>query len=103
MSLNITEKNGIFEVSGNLSAANAHQVRKYFEIMVKMNGNLKICLSKLDSMDIASVFELKTLLTNAAHQGKILTVLGAGNKKIHGAFLRSGCDLFNYNYFKMSA
>lgn len=103
MSLNIKENNGIFEVSGNLSAANAYQVRKYFEIIVKMNGNIRICLNKLDSMDIASVFELRTLITKAAHNGKILTFLGAGNRKIQGAFLGSGCDLFNYNYFKMSA
>ena len=103
MSLNIKENNGIFEVSGNISAANAYQVRKYFEIMMKMKGNIKICLNKLDSMDIASVFEFRTLLTHAASQGKVLTMLGANNKKIQGAFIGSGCDLFNYNYFKMSA
>lgn len=103
MSLNIKENNGIFEVSGNLSADNAYQVRKYFEIIVKMKGNIKICLNKLDSMDIASVFELRTLITNAAQAGKVLTFLGAQNKKIQGAFLGSGCDLFHFNYFKMSA
>ncbi|WP_026933729.1 hypothetical protein [Christiangramia echinicola] len=103
MALSINENNGIFEVNGNLSASNTYQVRKYFEIILKMKNNIKISLEKLDSMDIASVFELRALMSYAAKHGKIVTFDGARNKKIQGAFLGSGCDLFSFNYFRLSA
>ena len=103
MALSINENNGIFEVNGNLSASNSYQVKRYFEIMLKMKGNIRISLEKLDSMDIASVFEFRALMSNAGKQGKIVTFDGAKNKKIQGAFLGSGCDLFRFNHFKLSA
>lgn len=103
MALTINENNGVFEVTGNLSASNTYQVRKYFEIMLKMRNNIRISLAKLDSMDIASVFEFRALMAFAARHGKIVTFDGAKNKKIQGAFLGSGCDLFSFNYFRMSA
>lgn len=103
MALSIKENNRIFEVNGNLSASNSYQVRKYFEIMLKMNGNIKISLENLDSMDIGSVFELKALAALASRQGKTVTFIGSKNKKIQGAFLGSGCDLFSFNHLKLSA
>lgn len=103
MAISIKENNGTFEVSGNLSANNSYQVRKYFEIMLKMKSNLKISLAKLDSMDIASVYDFQALMSFAAKHGKIVSFKGAQNKKIQGAFLGSGCDLFSFNYFRMTA
>ncbi len=103
MALTINENNGVFEVTGNLSASNTYQVRKYFEIMIQMKGNLRISLEKLDSLDIGSVFEFRTLISYAARHGKTITFDGAKNKKIRGALIGSGYDLFSFQLVKMSA
>lgn len=103
MALSIKIKNGLFEVTGDLSSTNSYQVRKYFEIMLQIKNNIKISLANLDSMDVASVFELRTLIEYATRYKKELTFIGTRNKKIQGAFLDSGCDLFSFNYFKFSA
>ena len=103
MALSIKVNNNVFEVHGNLSASNSYQVRQYFEIMLKIKGNITISLENLDSMDIAGVFEFRTIKIDAANKGKMVTYKGAQNKKIQGAFLGSGCDLFSLNYFQMSA
>lgn len=103
MALSIKEINGIFEVRGNLSSSNSFQVRKYFEIMLQMKKNIKISLAELDSMDIGSVLELQTLMVFAAKAGHSLSFTGESNKKIKGAFLGAGFDLFDRTAYRLTA
>lgn len=90
MALSIKETNGIFELIGNLSASNSYQVRKYFEVMLKMKKKVKVSLDKLDSMDIGSVFEMRALILYAARRGRVINFTGNNNGKIRGAFLGAG-------------
>ncbi len=96
MALSIKEKNGIFEVNGNLSASNSYQVRKYFEVMLEMKKQIKICLANLDSMVIRSVFEMRALILYALRRGRLINFIGEQNGKIRGAFLGAGFNPFIY-------
>jgi len=103
MSLNIYENEGVFELHGKVSSYNAEQVKKYFEIMLKMKSRVIINLSLLDQMDVSGVYAFYELLLHATAEGKYLTFKGANNPSLQVAFLNSGCNLFEFNYFQLSA
>ncbi|TRO63339.1 hypothetical protein [Christiangramia sabulilitoris] len=103
MALKIKENNGIFEISGRLSSSNSFQVRKYFEVILKMKHYVRISLEQLDGMDIGSVFEFRALIMYAARRGRVVNFVGDENRRIRGAFLGAGVDLMSYNTMKVTS
>lgn len=95
MDLTIKEKKGVFEIWGNLSACNIHQVKKFFDLMLKLKQEIAISLQYIDTMDIASVYELSLLRVNAEQNGRQLKYSGKENAKIRGAFFGAGVNLFS--------
>ncbi len=103
MSLNIYENEGVFELHGKVSSYNAKQVKKYFEIMLKLKSKAIINLSLLEQIDVSGVYAFYELLLHATAEGKYLSFQGANNPNLQAAFLNSGCNLFDFNYFQLSA
>jgi len=103
MSLKIYENQGAFELHGQVSTYNAIQVKKYFEIILKMRSRVVINLNFLENMDVVGVYELRNLLVHATEAGRYLTIEGANNPNIKDAFIDSGCNLSYFNYFQLSA
>ena len=103
MTLNIYEIEGVFELQGEVTTYNAQQVEKYFEVMLRLKPQVIINLSRLESMDVAGVYAFYNLLNQASKEGKFLRFVGANNFKLQNAFLNSGCNLFDFNYFDSSA
>lgn len=103
MSLNIYENEGVFELHGKVLSYNAQQVKKYFQIMLKLKSRVIINLSLLEKLDVTGVYAFYELLIYATAEGKYLTFKGASNPSLQVAFLNSGCNLFDFNYFQLSA
>ncbi|APG60640.1 hypothetical protein [Christiangramia salexigens] len=78
----IKEKEGFFEVSGTMDTENCFQVCKFFEILLNMKGDLRIDISKLESLDMDSIRELNTLVAVAAQEGSTIEFITTrANKK----------------------
>jgi len=103
MALSIQVNNGIFEMTGNLTACNVEQVFKYFEIILKMNERIKINLGNLDSIDMSGILKLKVLALYAKRNGLSVSFLSTPKADINKSLYGSGITLSSLEFSKFSA
>jgi ABC-type transporter Mla MlaB component len=86
MSLQIIKTENEVTLTGNLTANNIFQIKRYCTILLEQHNALKINLSGLDQLDVSAAIMLRDLQVDAYSADKVLTVTNGQNEKIVGAF-----------------
>ncbi|NQY06063.1 MAG: STAS domain-containing protein [Flavobacteriaceae bacterium] len=80
--LQITDNNGIFQLSGNLVAGSTSDLKNHINHLLDRKENVIISLDKIESIDINGVNVLKKLYKKAISNNVLFYVIGRENKKI---------------------
>jgi anti-anti-sigma regulatory factor len=83
MALQILEKNGTFEVSGDLDTETSHSFIVHFEHLMTTSKEITINIDKIKEIDASGIQALKTLFTISLKNNIILHIIGRGYKDIY--------------------
>tara|TARA_B100000809_G_scaffold264621_1_gene320952 strand:- start:2724 stop:3002 length:279 start_codon:yes stop_codon:yes gene_type:complete len=83
MALQILEKNGTFELCGNLNTKTSRSFIIHFEYLINTLKDVTINIDKIKAIDINGVEALKTLIAISLKNNCILSIIGKGCKDIY--------------------
>jgi ABC-type transporter Mla MlaB component len=83
MALQILEKNGGFEVYGNLNTQTSHSFIVHFEYLMTRLKEVTINIDKIKAIDASGIRALKTLFAISLKNNRILHIIGKGYKEIY--------------------
>tara|TARA_R100001369_G_C3289311_1_gene163595 strand:+ start:597 stop:875 length:279 start_codon:yes stop_codon:yes gene_type:complete len=83
MALQILEKNGTFEICGNLNTQTSPSFIIHFEYFINILKNVTINIDKMKSIDTSGGEALKTLSAISLKNNSILSIIGKGCKDIY--------------------
>lgn len=83
MALQILEKNGAFEVYGNLNTQTSHSFIVHFEYLMTSLIEVTINIDKIKAIDASGIKALKTLFALSLKNNRILHIIGKGYRDIH--------------------
>jgi ABC-type transporter Mla MlaB component len=83
MALQILEKNGTFELFGNLNTKTSRPFIIHFEYLINTLKDVTINIGKLKAIDASGVEALKTLIALSLKNNNILYVIGKECKDIY--------------------
>lgn len=82
MALNITENNGLFEISGSISAQNLGVLHIYFKAVLEKYDILLVSIEGVREMDAAAALYFEKLYKEVAQDNKAIHLFGLENKRI---------------------
>lgn len=82
MALQILEKNGTFELHGNLNTKTSHLLIIHFEYLINTLKNVTINIGKIKAIDASGIEALKTLIAVSLKNNSILYIIGKECKDI---------------------
>jgi ABC-type transporter Mla MlaB component len=83
MALQILEKNGAYELYGNLNTNTSRSFIIHFEYLINTFKNVTINIDKVKAIDASGVEALKTLITISLKNNSIFYIMGKGCKEIY--------------------
>ncbi|MFT5437247.1 MAG: ABC-type transporter Mla MlaB component [Ulvibacter sp.] len=83
MALQILEKNGTFELYGNLNTKNSRSFIIHFEYLINTLKDVTINIDKIKAIDSSGVEALKTLIAISLKNNSIFYIIGKGCKDIY--------------------
>ncbi|WP_378178676.1 STAS domain-containing protein [Aquimarina sp. SS2-1] len=86
MALKITNKQGVYELVGNLQGKNALSLQHHFEQLMTSTEKVILSLDKVSSIDTYGIHVLNKLYRTAIKDNKIFYLIGSENNKIKTAF-----------------
>ncbi|WP_298502293.1 STAS domain-containing protein [uncultured Maribacter sp.] len=82
MAIEIKEKNGMFEVIGNISSQNMNSLKNYFETLIHSSEKIILNIENVKHIDKSGAFMLEKLYRNAAKTNKVISIIGRQNREI---------------------
>lgn len=99
MNFQIINNKGVYEIHGNFTNANIHEVANYFNNLLDTYYEIVICLKKVKCMDQSALGVLKRLVKKAKKRSKILFILGKENQRIISVFNKANLTrIFKNDY-----
>jgi ABC-type transporter Mla MlaB component len=86
MALQITNKDGIYEIKGNLNSQNVFSLNNHFEALLKDSKFIALSLNKLINIDSAAVATIVGLHQKAIDSNKLFYIIGKENPIVNGQF-----------------
>ena len=83
MALQILEKNGTFELYGNLNTKTSRLFIIHFEYLINTLKNVTINIDKIKAIDPSGMEAFKTLISISLKNKGILYIVGKGCKDIY--------------------
>jgi|TARA_R110000787_G_scaffold43892_2_gene107546 ABC-type transporter Mla MlaB component len=83
MALQILEKNGTFELCGNLNTKTSRSFIIHFEYLINTLKDVTINIDKIKAIDSSGVEALKTLIAISLKNNSIFYIIGKGCKDIY--------------------
>jgi len=82
MALQITRTENMFQVYGNLNAANAHTLKMHMGFFMNTKNAITINLEKVTGIDTIGAHILQQLYLNAAQNQSVVSIIGEENANI---------------------
>jgi ABC-type transporter Mla MlaB component len=84
MALQILEKEGTYELHGNLNTKISRSFIIHFEYLITNFKDITIDIEKIKAIDTTGVEALKTLIAISLKNNSIFYIIGKGCKDIYG-------------------
>ncbi len=82
MELEITNKQGTFEIIGNFTGKNTQKVKEQFNYLLDHYEEVILSLKKVTNIDKKATRVLQEIYDKATRRSKILFVLGKDNEQV---------------------
>ncbi|MHA7056311.1 STAS domain-containing protein [Aquimarina sp. M1] len=86
MALKITNKQGVYELIGNVQGENALSLQGHFELLLNSTEKVILSLEKVKHIDTSGIQALTNLYRGAIKNNKIFYLIGSENNMINAAF-----------------
>jgi ABC-type transporter Mla MlaB component len=83
MALQILEKNGTFQLFGNLNTQTSCSFIIHFKNLIHTLNDVTINIDKIKEIDTCGVEALKTLIAISLKNNSLLSIIGKGCKNIY--------------------
>lgn len=82
MALQINENQGLFEITGNITAQNIGVLKVYFDSIFESHDVVVLSLEKVTEMDATAALFFEKLYREVATNKKVLSIVGKQNMDI---------------------